>query len=162
MRVIVPIHLGRISPLLDTARRALVLEIQDAHVAQRSEFDLPGDGEAVQAEALVASGAQRVVCGAVSSGLMNEMLWRGLQVWSGVAGEIDEVIASLLAHGRPDEVLMMPGCGGRRRGGGCGRGGGRHRWGWQTASGDANESEPHERKARGKRFQKGGQNNARW
>ncbi|MBN1476438.1 hypothetical protein JXA47_06780 [Candidatus Sumerlaeota bacterium] len=81
---------------------------------------------------------------------MTELHWRGLQVWPGVAGEAEEVIASLTSRGAPDEALMMPGCGGwgRGRGGGRGR---RHRgwcWGWQSAGGGVGEETIGERTSR--------------
>ena len=86
MKLTLPIHLGRISPLLDTAKRALVIETRDRGEALRSEISLPGDGGPTQLEALLSTGAERLVCSAVSDRLMSELLWHGLQVWPGVVG----------------------------------------------------------------------------
>ena len=138
MKVALPIHRDRISPLFDTAGRAIVLEFGDGAAFTSTEVNLPGDGSPAQVESLVSAGVERLVCGAISGPLMAQLLWRGLQVWPGVAGEVKEVITSLCSRGALDGTFMMPGCGGGRRRRGRGRGfggGGGRRWGWQAAEG---------------------------
>ena len=126
MKVAVPVHRDRISPLFDTARQVLLVEIQGGTELGRSCVELPGTGMSEQVRSLVAAGAEALVCGAISGRVLRELLRRQLRVWPGVAGETEEVISALVNPGFPDESLRMPGC--RRRGGQT-----RHRWGWQWA-----------------------------
>jgi predicted Fe-Mo cluster-binding NifX family protein len=152
VKAILPTHLDRISPLLDTARHALIVEVSDGAEVGRSEETLPGDGGAAQCKALITTGADRLICGAISGRMMSELMWHGVQIWPGVAGGIEDVIASLISRGAPGEAFRMPGCGGHGRGRGQGHGHGqgrrRHCWGWQSAGGGVGEEIFDERKAR--------------
>jgi len=149
---ILPIHRGRISPLFDTARRALIVEVVNGAEERRSEVALPGDASLAQCKALIDTGADSLLCGAVSGLMMSELLWRGIRIWPGVAGDIEDVIASLISRGGPDEAFRMPGCGGRGRGGGQGHGRGCGRrgqpWGWQSAGGSAGNETLREQRSR--------------
>jgi hypothetical protein len=129
LRVALPIHRGRISPLYDTAVEAVVVDIDGVSTGS-SELSLPGDGALGQVQALVSANVEGLVCGAISDGLMSWLLRRKLQVWPGVAGEVDVVIAGLLADGSLNASFMMPGCGSRGRRAGSS---GRWRWGWHSA-----------------------------
>ena len=79
-------------------------------------------------QVIAAAGAEALICGAISGPTMRDLLLRGVLVWPGAAGDVEEVIESLASSGELDEGFMMPGCGGHDRGSSlpC-----RHRhWGW--------------------------------
>ncbi|MBI4880238.1 MAG: hypothetical protein HY812_11360 [Planctomycetes bacterium] len=110
-----PVHQGRVSPLFDAARRALLVEIERGLEVSRVLLALPGTGVADQVRAIADSGAEAVVCGAISGWAEQLLLTRRLRVFSGVAGEAEAVIGSIVDQGAPDERFRMPGCPRRRR-----------------------------------------------
>jgi predicted Fe-Mo cluster-binding NifX family protein len=146
MKVALPTHRGRISPLYDTAGQVVVVDVGEGTGMKSAELSLPGDGSLAQVEALVAARVERLVCGAISGNLMGWLLQRNLKVWPGVAGEIDEVVACLAAEGVLDATFKMPGCRGRGKGPGAGRS--RWQWGWHAAGGEASDRPRRRRRSR--------------
>jgi predicted Fe-Mo cluster-binding NifX family protein len=134
MKVAIPTHRGRISPLFDSALQAVLVDLENGEEVSRIRFTLPGRQVRDQVQALVSSGAHALVCGAVSGFVLREILRSGLRVWPGVMGETDEIIACLAARGSLGSEFRMPGCG--RKGGGSGnrRRAGMGRWGWHAPS----------------------------
>lgn len=119
---------GRVSPVFDVSREALLLIIEDGSVAARS-FEVFGDLDpARKVDRLLGLGVDTLVCGAISEPLRLELSSRGVRVLGFVAGTIEEVEEALVADRLPSPALSMPGCGRQRRfrgGGGRRRGGGR-------------------------------------
>jgi predicted Fe-Mo cluster-binding NifX family protein len=136
MRVVIPVHRGRISPLFDTARRATVVDFQGDAPPSRTVLELPGGPPRAQLEAVLATAPDAVVCGAISRSMLRDLLGRGLRVWPQVVANADAVVEALGTHGSLGTEFRMPGCGARPRA----RGGGGPRvrsnrigsWGWQT------------------------------
>jgi predicted Fe-Mo cluster-binding NifX family protein len=121
---------GRIAPVFDVSRRALILTIEDGVVTSRHTTSIEAPSVALKIGRLVELGIGTLICGAISEPLHRELTSRGVKVLGFVAGEVGEVEENFLAGALPSTALSMPGCcGGRRRfRGGCGgaRGGG---WG---------------------------------
>jgi len=120
---------GRISPVLDVARRVLVVDIADGRVTARHEETLPGTDPQAQAERLALLGPQVLICGAISQAMAAGMAAKGVNVIPFAAGAVEEVLGAWLAGRLPDPALSMPGCcgrmrrcRGRRAGGQCGAG----------------------------------------
>ena len=114
---------GRISPVFDVARQVLVCEIEGGRVIARHQAALPiGDPQA-KVRRLCELGAQALVCGAVSRPVAAMLADSGIRVDSFTAGGVDDVLAAWLEGRLPDPAMDMPGCCGRRRQ--CGRGRGR-------------------------------------
>jgi predicted Fe-Mo cluster-binding NifX family protein len=111
VHIAIPIHRGRISPLFDAARAAVVVEIANGRVASRLRIVLDGGRAQDRIEAIVRAGADGVVCGAVSDEVLDGLLRCGLLVWPAVAGGVEEVIESLVTTGTLDDRFMMPGSG---------------------------------------------------
>jgi hypothetical protein len=105
----------RVSPLLDVARRALILTVRDGAVAGRVEAELPaGPGEAKLA-ALAARSVRVLLCGAVSRPLAERAAALGLHVVSFLAGDAEAVVAAHLRGELPSDAFAMPGRRLRRR-----------------------------------------------
>ncbi|MBN1946907.1 MAG: hypothetical protein JW797_14635 [Bradymonadales bacterium] len=123
---------GRISPVFDVSREAMVLTIEKGAVAGRRRENIEASSAARKIERIMELGVQTLICGAISEPLHRELTERGVVVLAFVAGEIDEVIDAFLAGLLPAPAFSMPGCRGRqmRFRGGRGRGGKRARdWG---------------------------------
>jgi predicted Fe-Mo cluster-binding NifX family protein len=122
---------GRVAPVFDVSREALLLTIEKGAVVSRSVENIETPMPSLKLERLMNLGVQTLICGAISEPLQHELSVRGIEVIGFVAGEIDEVVAGFLAGRLPTPALCMPGCRGRQhrfrkgRGHGGRRGGGR-------------------------------------
>jgi predicted Fe-Mo cluster-binding NifX family protein len=126
------------SPVFDVSREALVLTIADGTITSRSIENIETPIPLLKLERLTELGIQTLVCGAITKPLQHELSARGVKVISFVAGDIDEVVTSLLDGTLPTQALSMPGCCGRRnrfRGGQGRRRGHRHGRGGQQEGG---------------------------
>jgi len=130
MWVALPVADGRISPVLDVARRFLVVEFRGADERSRREVAVEEAGLAPRARRIAALGAEWLVCGAVSRPLEVLLLSAGIRVVLNTCGPVEEVLAALRSGGLADDRFLMPGCRGPGRGRGLrrrfrgGRGGG--------------------------------------
>jgi predicted Fe-Mo cluster-binding NifX family protein len=106
---------GRISPVFDVCKGALILSIHGGVVVARSRESLETPTPSSKLERLRALGVETLICGAVSEPLRRELTAGGIQVVGFVAGEVEEVVASFLAGTLPSPALSMPGCRGWRR-----------------------------------------------
>jgi predicted Fe-Mo cluster-binding NifX family protein len=118
---------GRISPVFDVSREAVILTIEKGVVSARRTENIEAPTAALKIEKLIELGVDTLICGAISEPLHRELTLRGVKVLGFVAGEIDEVMQALIAGTLPASALSMPGCYGRqnRFRGGRGKGGGR-------------------------------------
>lgn len=126
---------GRMAPVFDVSREALVLAIEDGAITSRSIENIETPMASLKLERLMELGIQTLVCGAITEPLQHELSVRGVKVIGFVAGDIDEVVQGLLDGTLPTRALSMPGCCGRQnrfrgeRGRGGWRGGARERKG---------------------------------
>jgi predicted Fe-Mo cluster-binding NifX family protein len=113
------------APVFDVSREALVLTIEVGVVASRSIENIETPMASLKLDRLTELGIETLVCGAITEPLQHELSMSGVKVIGFVAGEIDEVVKSLLDGTLPTRALSMPGCCGRqnRFRGGRGRGG---------------------------------------
>jgi len=131
MRAAFAVWEGRISPVLDVSREAVILTIDDATVTSRRVECIDAPSPARKVDLLAKLGVDVLVCGAVSEALQRELSGSGMRVIGFVSGELDDVVATFLAGALPSAALSMPGCrcrrGRARAGRGAGRGYGRGR-----------------------------------
>jgi predicted Fe-Mo cluster-binding NifX family protein len=126
---------GRVSPVFDVSREAVILVIEKGILGARSTENIEAPTTALKIDRLIELGVGTLICGAISEPLHAELTSRGVKVFGFVAGEIDEVVKALIAGTLPAPALSMPGCCGRQnrfrgsRGQGDGRGAG---WGRKT------------------------------
>ena len=120
---------GRISPVFDVSREALLLTIEHGAVAARSSENLETPTPRLKLDRLTELGVETLICGAISEPLHHELTTRGVTVIGFVAGEIDEVVTTFLAGRLPTPALAMPGCCGRQNRFRGGRGLGGRGWG---------------------------------
>ena len=127
MKVALPVWDGRISPVFDTARKLLLVDVAEAKEAGRSEEDLGVMPPPQRAAKLVALGVHVLVCGAISRPLASMVAAYGIQVIPFVSGEAEDVLSAYVCGRLRDPGLppqfLMPGCRGRHRRFRGGRGG---------------------------------------
>jgi predicted Fe-Mo cluster-binding NifX family protein len=121
----VPIWQSKLSPVLDSARRLLLVRVgEDGSVIDRTEAALTTEFPPKRVETMVDHGVDIVICGAVSRELLAMCVGAGITVYPWVSGSVDQAVESFLRGELPDPRLTMPGCRGR-----CHRPRRRHRGG---------------------------------
>lgn len=125
MKAALTIWDGRISPVFDVSREALVVTIEDGVVSARTIENIAAPTGALKIGRLEGLGVKTLICGAISEPLRRDLIAKGITVLAFVAGEVEEVLQALSRGALPAPELSMPGCGGRkrrfrRRGGGRG------------------------------------------
>ena len=127
MKVCVPIWAGRVSPVLDVARRLVVAELEAGNEISRKEEPVAETDIFRRAQRIRELGVDMLICGAVSRPLEDMLRANGVQVIPWVCGPVDDVL-ELFISGQPlSPDYLMPGCCGR---GQRGRGRGGRRRGW--------------------------------
>ena len=114
MKIALTIWNGRISPVFDVSREALILTIENATVATRCRECIEEPTAARKVCRLMELGVETLICGAISERLHQELITRGVQVVGFVAGDIEEVVQAFVAGKLPSPSLAMPGCCGKQ------------------------------------------------
>lgn len=125
MNVAIPTWSGRVSPVLDTAGRLLVIRTDAGQEINRQETALTADDLPARVEQIAGLRLDILICGAVSQVLEDMLVRRGIRVIPHVCGDVEEVLRCYLSGEAPQERFGMPGCCRRRRQRGGGRCGGR-------------------------------------
>jgi len=115
MKVAIPQWQGRVSPVFDVAGNVLVVEVDNG--VEQTRREVVFDAEALQRRAvrLAETGANVLVCGAISWPLEMAIVATGIEVVPQTCGNIEGVLAAFI-EGRLDQyAFLMPGCCGRRR-----------------------------------------------
>jgi len=129
MKVAIPIWAGRVSPVLDVARRLVVAELEAGNEISRKEEPVDETDLFRRAQRIRELGVHLLICGAVSRPLEDMLRANGVQVIPWICGPVDDVL-ELFISGQPfSPNYLMPGCCGRGR---RGRGRGGRRRGWQN------------------------------
>ena len=113
MKVAVPIWAGRVSPVLDVARRLVVAELEAGNEISRKEEPLAETDIFRRAQRIRELGVDMLICGAVSRPLEDMLRANGVQVIPWICGPVDDVL-ELFISGQPlSPNYLMPGCRGR-------------------------------------------------
>ncbi len=111
----------RIAPVFDVSEKIRLLEVEEGRVVREIRHVLSGNHPDQKARSLVETGAEVLVCGAISKFLHDRITAGGIRVVPFVAGELAEVIQAWLRGDLRRDAYAMPGCRGRgRRGLGLG------------------------------------------
>lgn len=130
MKIALPTFNGRISPVFDTARKLVLVEVDGANELSRGEHAIQSKSFARRAEHINELGVEILLCGAISRPLAMMIAAQGIEVVPFISGEVDEVLGAYLQGRLADPKYFMPGCCAMRhrfRGGFGGRKGGNKR-----------------------------------
>lgn len=114
MKFALPLWEDRISPVLDTATRLLVVEVAEGKEATRKEV-LIGEGD-LSRRCLRIHGLEidLLICGAVSLLFSRMLAASGVRLLPGISGKAGEVVQACIKGNLTDSRFLMPGC--RRKG----------------------------------------------
>ena len=115
MKIAMPIWDGRISPVMDTASRLLILGIRNKREVSRSILPLPKLSRIRCAQFIVSVGVDVLICGAISRPYEEAILHRGIKVHAWIGGDVEEIISAYVADNLQKREFHLPGCCRRRR-----------------------------------------------
>ena len=116
-RVAIPIFRSRISPIFDACTRLLLVDIEQDREIHRNEIYLDELSLNERRTILRKSQVRTIICGGISSALQHMLQRERIELISGVAGEVNEVLTAYLSHALDEPRFHMPGLnerGGRR------------------------------------------------
>jgi predicted Fe-Mo cluster-binding NifX family protein len=115
MRVAIPISDGRISPVFDSARRLVLVDVDNGREVRRTEEGLEEPELAPRARRVAELGADVLICGAISRPLEAMLLSVGVEVVPQTCGQAEDVLRAFVSGQLTEQAFLMPGCCGRRR-----------------------------------------------
>lgn len=115
MRIVVPAHQDRISPVLDAAQRFVVFDVDGDGNLHRREVRIVDDEVYAKASRIMRLAPDVLICGAVSRPLSSVLMASGMRVVGNTCGAVDEVVADFVSGAWNEQAYLMPGCGRRRR-----------------------------------------------
>jgi predicted Fe-Mo cluster-binding NifX family protein len=115
MKIAIPTWQGRISPVLDVARRVLVVELEDAAERARTVEVLDETEPAARVRRLAVLGVDVLICGAISQHLESLLQAEGIRTIPQTCGDVEEVLRAFMDGRLLEPAFLMPGCRGHRR-----------------------------------------------
>lgn len=112
MRLAIPQHEGRVSPVFDVARNVLLIDFENRREVRREERKLKRTDLPSRAAEFLRLGANVLVCGAISASMEDILLFSGVRVIGFRCGPVDALVAAVLNGGIAKPEYCMPGCGG--------------------------------------------------
>jgi predicted Fe-Mo cluster-binding NifX family protein len=122
MKLAVPYWEGKVSPVLDTSTRLLVLDFEREKEVSRNELLLSESDLGPRCSRITQSGAEVLICGAISRPLYRMLAAAHVDVIPWISGQVEEVVSAYLDRTLNHKRFLMPGC---RWQGGSGRRGGK-------------------------------------
>lgn len=100
---------GRIAPVFDVSRRALLASLEDGRVTDRLELLLRHSGHASCAALLRRLEVQLLVCGAISRGFEKAIQQAGIQIVGFACGDVDAILDAVVGERLWEACFRMPG-----------------------------------------------------
>jgi len=121
--IAIPVLRSRVAPVLDWCTRVVLIDPEQPVAAERESADWDASDPFQQLRAIHRRGVTTVICGTLSRGLLLFAESLGMEVISGISGELPEVLEGYRAGRLHEASFRLPGCRGRVQH----RMGGRHR-----------------------------------
>ncbi len=110
MRIAIPIWGDIISPVLDTASRLLVVEIQERDEVSRFEIHLDEEELSRRCFRIQRTQIDIIICGAISYPFVRMLTASGVNVIAEISGQVEEVLKAYLEGELFHPRFFMPGC----------------------------------------------------
>jgi predicted Fe-Mo cluster-binding NifX family protein len=109
MRIAVPVWENKVSPVLDTASRLLIVDIKDREAKASFETHLEDQDFPQRCLRIQGMGVDVLICGAVSRPFLRMLMASGMEIIPGVSGNPDDVLAAYLSGTIHQQEFLMPG-----------------------------------------------------
>ena len=110
MRIAITIWEDKISPVLDTASRLLVVQVKDQDEASRFEIFLDEQQISRKCVRIQGLGINILIFGAISGAFYRMRMASGIDVISGISGQAEDILDACLKGDLADSKFFMPGC----------------------------------------------------
>lgn len=102
----------RLAPVFDVTENVLILEIENGRIVRETRRALAGEQPEEKIRALIQTGAEILVCGAISRYMHDRLAAAGIRVVPFIAGKLTEIIPAWIRGDFDRTLFAMPGCGG--------------------------------------------------
>jgi predicted Fe-Mo cluster-binding NifX family protein len=109
MRIAIPIWEDKISPVLDTASKLLIIDKDSKKKSSRFEVNLFEQNMSRRGYFIRKLEPDVLICGAVSQQFSRMLKTSGIKIISGISGPTNEVIDAYLQGGLLHSGFFMPG-----------------------------------------------------
>ncbi|MFC1587690.1 NifB/NifX family molybdenum-iron cluster-binding protein [Planctomycetota bacterium] len=109
MKIALPAWMEFVSPVFDTARRILVVESKNDQEVARFELAIEELSLPLRVEKLAASGADVLICGAISKPFAKMISGKGIEVIPFITGNVEEVLNAYFSGRLSEPGFFMPG-----------------------------------------------------
>ncbi len=110
MRLAIPIWDDKISPVLDTASKLLVVEIENKKEASRFEIYLDEHELSRRCLRIRGMDVAILICGAVSRPFHRMLTASGIKIIQDISGHPEDVLMAYLQGKLLHSAFLMPGC----------------------------------------------------
>lgn len=115
MRIALPVWENKVSPVLDTASRLMIVEAVNGKESSRFEIYMDEEDLSKRSLRIRGVGVETLICGAVSRPFLRMLRAHGIQIISEIAGRAEDVLRAYFQGTLLHSGFLMPGC--RRNGG---------------------------------------------
>ena len=93
-RIAVPIFQSRVSPVLDSCNDLMLVDLSEGGAVRRANVSLRKLSLGERVAAVSRQGVEKIICAGVSDLMMACIVSRGIQVISGLSGEVEQIIVA--------------------------------------------------------------------
>lgn len=108
-RVAIPVFESRVSPVLDSCRRMVIVDIEDGCEIRRQEIVFEKMSRHERIEIFVRWGVRKIICAGISDVMCRFLAGKNIAIISGIAGEIEKIINAYICKRLDDQCFVMPG-----------------------------------------------------
>lgn len=105
----IPVFQARISPVLDSCQRMVVVDIEGGREIRRQELTLEKMSVPERIEVITRWGIRKIICAGVSDFMCKFLAGKNIALVSGIAGELEKIINAYICNRLNDACFMMPG-----------------------------------------------------
>ena len=110
MKIAIPVWEDKISPVLDTASRLLIVEVLDQKESSRFEKPLDANGLSLRCSKIKGLGIDVLICGAISRQFSSMLTASGMDIIPWISGHTEDVLKAYLQGTLFHPRFYMPGC----------------------------------------------------
>ena len=108
-RVAIPVFESRVSPVLDSCHRMVVVDIEKGCEIHRQELTLEKMSITERIDVMARWGIRKIICAGVSDVMCRFLAGRNIALVSGIAGELEKVINAYICNRLDNACFVMPG-----------------------------------------------------
>jgi predicted Fe-Mo cluster-binding NifX family protein len=108
-RVAIPVFESRVSPVLDSCQRMVVVDIESGREIRRQELTLEKMPVHERIEVMARWGIRKIICAGVSDVMCRFLAGKKIALVSGIAGELEKIIDAYICNRLEDACFAMPG-----------------------------------------------------